>query len=47
MGPIRRSKGICPNAAMILDEGTKTTCLTDPIGGSSSYYDTKVNLVKV
>jgi hypothetical protein len=25
----------------------KTTCLTDPIGGSSSHFDTKVNLIKV
>jgi anaerobic selenocysteine-containing dehydrogenase len=46
-GDDRRGKGVCPNAAMILDEGMETTCLTDPIGGSSSFYDTKVNLVKV
>jgi anaerobic selenocysteine-containing dehydrogenase len=46
-GDDRRSKGVNPNAAMILDEGMETTCLTDPIGGSSSFYDTKVNLVKV
>jgi hypothetical protein len=32
---------------MALDEAMQTTCLTDPIGGSSSFYDTKVNLVKV
>ena len=44
-GDDRRGKGVCPNAAMDLDEGMKTTCLTDPIGGSSSFYDTKVNLV--
>jgi anaerobic selenocysteine-containing dehydrogenase len=46
-GDDRRGKGLCANAANDLDEGTKTTCLTDPIGGSSSFYDTKVNLVKV
>jgi tetrathionate reductase subunit A len=46
-GDDRRSKGICPNAAMDLDDGMKTTCLTDPIGGSASFYDTKVNLIKV
>jgi tetrathionate reductase subunit A len=46
-GDDRRSKGVCPNAAMDLDEGMKTTPLTDPIGGSSSFYDTKVNLIKV
>jgi anaerobic selenocysteine-containing dehydrogenase len=46
-GDDRRSKGVNPNAAMDLDEGMQTTCLTDAIGGSSSFYDTKVNLVKV
>lgn len=46
-GDDRRGKGVCANAAIILDEGMETTCLTDPIGGSSSFYDTKVNLVKV
>jgi tetrathionate reductase subunit A len=46
-GDDRRSKGVCPNAANDLDEGMKTTCLTDPIGGSSSHFDTKVNLIKV
>ena len=46
-GDERRGKGVCPNAAMILDERMQTTCLTDPIGGSSSFYDTKVNLIKV
>jgi anaerobic selenocysteine-containing dehydrogenase len=46
-GDERRAKGVCANAANDLDEGMQTTCLTDPIGGSSSFYDTKVNLVKV
>lgn len=46
-GDERRARGLCPNAAMLLDEGTQTTCLTDPIGGSASFYDTPVNLVKV
>jgi anaerobic selenocysteine-containing dehydrogenase len=46
-GDDRRGKGVCANAANDLDEGMKTTCLTDPIGGSSSHFDTKVNLVKV
>ncbi len=45
-GDDRRGKGVNPNAAMLLDEGMQTTCLTDPIGGSSSFFDTKVNLVK-
>jgi anaerobic selenocysteine-containing dehydrogenase len=46
-GDERRGKGVCANAAVDLDEKMGTTCLTDPIGGSSSFYDTKVNLVKV
>jgi anaerobic selenocysteine-containing dehydrogenase len=46
-GDDRRGKGVNANAANMLDEAMKTTCLTDPIGGSSSFYDTKVNLVKV
>jgi len=46
-GDERRGKGLNPNGAMRLDEYTKTACLTDPIGGSASFYDTRVSLVKV
>ena len=46
-GDARRTVGLCSNHVLLLDEGTKTTCLTDPIGGSASFYDTKVKLVKV
>ncbi len=46
-GDPRRGVGVCSNPVLLLDEGTKTTCLTDPIGGSASFYDTKVKLVKV
>ena len=46
-GDERRGKGLNPNGAMRLDDHTKTSCLTDPIGGSASFYDTRVNLVKV
>ena len=46
-GDDRRSKGLNPNGAMRLDDHTKTACLTDPIGGSASFYDTRVKLVKV
>jgi tetrathionate reductase subunit A len=46
-GDARRTVGLCSNPVLLLDEGTKTTCLTDPIGGSASFYDTKVKLVKV
>ncbi len=46
-GDPRRNVGLCSNPVLLLDEGTKTTCLTDPIGGSASFYDTKVKIVKV
>lgn len=46
-GDPRRAAGLCSNPVLLLDEGTKTTCLTDPIGGSASFYDTKVKLMKV
>jgi len=46
-GDDRRTKGLNPNGAMRLDDYTKTCCLTDPIGGSASFYDSRVNLVKV
>jgi anaerobic selenocysteine-containing dehydrogenase len=46
-GDPRRNVGLCSNPVLLLDEGTKTTCLTDPIGGSASFFDTKIKLVKV
>ncbi len=46
-GDARRNGGICSNPVLLLDEGTQTTCLTDPIGGSASFYDTKVKIQKV
>jgi tetrathionate reductase subunit A len=46
-GDARRNVGLCSNPVLLLDEGTQTTCLTDPIGGSASFYDTKGKLVKV
>ncbi len=45
-GEKRRAAGLCPNAAMKIDPVLKNTCMTDPIGGSASFYDTMVNLVK-
>jgi anaerobic selenocysteine-containing dehydrogenase len=45
-GDERRGKGLNPNPAMRLDEHTGTVCLTDPIGGSAVFYDTRVRLVK-
>jgi hypothetical protein len=35
------------NTLMRLDDYTKTTALTDPIGGSVSFSDTRVDMVKV
>lgn len=31
---------------MLLDTKMKTTSLTDPIGGSASFYDTRVKVEK-
>ncbi len=44
-GDPRRATGLCPNAAMYEDPVLKNVSLTDPIGGSASFYDTPVNVV--
>jgi len=47
-GDPRRAKGVHANAAMWTDSSLKNnTCMVDPVGGSVSFYDTQVNLVKV
>ncbi len=46
-GDARRKKGLCPNAVMHVDPVLKNVALEDMIGGSASYYDSKVNLVKL
>jgi anaerobic selenocysteine-containing dehydrogenase len=46
-GDPRRAAGILANAAMWVDPHLKNTCMIDKVGGSVSFYDTKVNLVKV
>ncbi|MFQ5454503.1 MAG: molybdopterin dinucleotide binding domain-containing protein, partial [Candidatus Zixiibacteriota bacterium] len=46
-GDSRRKKGIVPNPLMRIDETVANTCLTDPIGGSSSFYDTKIEIARV
>lgn len=43
----RRATGIHANGAMWIDPYLKNTCMLDPVGGSVSFYDTKVNLIKV
>jgi len=45
-GDARRATGVHANAAMRLDDYLKNTCLLDPVGGSVSFYDTQVRLVK-
>ena len=46
-GDERRATGIHANAAMWVDPHLKNTCMLDPVGGSVSFYDTKVRLIKV
>jgi len=46
-GDPRRGTGLCINAVLRVDDATGNTCLSDPIGGSASFYDTRVNVVKV
>lgn len=45
-GDPRRATGVHANAAMWVDPYLKNTCMLDPVGGSVSFYDTKVKLVK-
>ena len=44
-GDPKRATGLCPNAAMRVDPVLKNACLQDLIGGSSSFYDTRIRLV--
>ncbi|MEK6733195.1 MAG: molybdopterin dinucleotide binding domain-containing protein, partial [Candidatus Omnitrophota bacterium] len=46
-GDKRRGMGVNCNAAMRIDPYLKNTCLIDLVGGSVSFYDSKVRLVKV
>jgi anaerobic selenocysteine-containing dehydrogenase len=43
----RRAAGVHANAAMWIDPHLKNTCMIDKVGGSVSFYDTKIKLVKV
>lgn len=45
-GDSRRSAGFHGNAAMRVDPYVKNTCLTDQVGASAVFYDTRVKLVK-
>ncbi len=44
-GEKSRRRGLCPNAVMASDPVLKNVTLQDLIGGSASYYDTRVKLV--
>ena len=46
-GDPRRAGGVHANAAMWIDPHLKNTCMIDKVGGSVSFYDTMVRLVKV
>ncbi|MBI5582413.1 MAG: molybdopterin-dependent oxidoreductase [Deltaproteobacteria bacterium] len=46
-GDPKRAKGFNANAAMWIDPQLKNTCMFDPVGGSVSFYDTKVKLLKI
>ena len=45
-GDGRRGTGLCPNAVMIDDPVLKNATLSDPIGGSAAFLDTRVKIVK-
>jgi anaerobic selenocysteine-containing dehydrogenase len=46
-GDPRRGRGVHANAAMRVDPVLKNTCLSDPVGASAVFYDTRVKLLKV
>ena len=46
-GEALRKKGLCPNAVMHVDPVLKNTTLEDLIGGSASFYDTRIKLIPV
>ena len=46
-GNPRRSRGFTPNPVMLEDTVARDVCLTDPIGGSASFYDTYVKITRV
>ena len=43
-GDPRRASGLCPNGVMLTDPHLGDACPTDPIGGSASFYDTRVKV---
>ncbi|MHC4678499.1 MAG: molybdopterin dinucleotide binding domain-containing protein, partial [Planctomycetota bacterium] len=45
-GDPSRGRGIAPNPLMLEDTVVGNVCLTDPIGGSASFYDSYVQIAK-
>ena len=45
-GDPKRRGGLCPNAVMRIDSALKNVGLEDLIGGSSSFFDTRVRVVQ-
>jgi len=43
-GDKRRAGGLCTNSLLAVDPVIKNVCLTDPIGGSASYSNSRVSL---
>ncbi len=46
-GDPSRSHGLCANPILLEDTVIGNVCLTDPIGGSASFYDTSVKITRV
>lgn len=46
-GDPSRSRGLCANPILLEDTVIGNVCLTDPIGGSASFYDTHVKIVPI
>ena len=44
---VNRGKGAHPNPIMRTDPQLGNVCMQDPIGGSCSFYDTKVDVIRV
>ena len=46
-GDPSRSRGLCANPILLEDTVIGNVCLTDPIGGSASFFDTHVKVIRV
>jgi tetrathionate reductase subunit A len=46
-GDPSRARGLCANPILLEDTVIGNVCLTDPIGGSASFYDTYVKITRV